>query len=88
MLTWVTSLKHLQQWGPDPNAVVKEWNLESTRSNQITGNKASAVRLLLTSMPPTVLEVLQRHVSRMGWSAAFASDDLLAEKKAPLHLEI
>ena len=60
---------------------VKALNSKAARCHQITGSKASDLRLLVESLDRHVLDLLMDHVSRHGWSNAWTSEDNLASKK-------
>ena len=82
VLTWCHSLINMRAWGcSDPNVIIREWNEESSKGEQITGFKAHAVRMILGSMPKAVFDLLTTFVGDLGWANCPLNDDSLANKK-------
>ena len=82
VITWITTLSNMKQWGPmDPQTAIKDWNAEAPPSGKLVGAKATAVQLLLDKMPEATLKMIIDHVSVHTWSASLFSDECLASKK-------
>ena len=43
--------------------------------------KATAVRMIMSHMPPDCLTMVTNHVSHFGWNACVFSDDSLGNKR-------
>ena len=75
VIMWVQVLRKLVTKGLKTWAqVVKEWNARSSKSNNLVGQKAVAVKLMMEHMPESVFKVVEMHVSTHGWHQAAFSD--------------
>ena len=82
ILNWVRSLRSLAKCGDKDDAdVVREWNRQATDASVIKGAKATALKLMLTSMPKKALDALDKHVSELSWDSCPWSDDSIRSKK-------
>lgn len=83
VVTWVQVLQKLKVAGSGTwTQVVKEWNSKAAKTNQLTGQKAVAVKLLMDSTPSEVFAKISEHTSKWGWAASAFSDECLAQRKA------
>ena len=82
VVTWVQTLNRHKLAGASTWAhIVKEWNAKVAKSSQLTGQKATVVKLLVENTPTEVSAKISEHVSKWGWAASAFSDDCLAVMK-------
>ena len=82
VVMWVQTLLKLNLQGKGEFAnIVKAWNCNASKGNQLVGSKAVAVKALMEDTPEEVLHMICKHVSRWGWGACAYSDDCLGLKK-------
>jgi hypothetical protein len=80
-ITWMVALDALKKDGDgDASAVVKTWNSQTAKSNQLLGAKAQAVKNLM-DMPRLVKECIVRITADLGWEMGPWSEDALASKR-------
>ena len=82
VIMWVQVLRKLVKKGLTTWAqLIKEWNGQCSKSNQIVGQKAVAVKLMIELLPESWFELVVAHVSWHGWHHGAYSDDSLGSKK-------
>ncbi|CAK9028727.1 unnamed protein product [Durusdinium trenchii] len=82
LIQLVFMLQNLKSLGlSDSSAFVQRWNKMSSKTFQIVGRKASALKLLLEQTPQSVLTLILDHVNMHGWESCVWSDDNLGSKK-------
>ena len=65
----------------DYPAFMKSWNAQSGKSFEVKGQKAVSLKLILEMMPTSVLEMIMRHISKLGFVNSCISDDNMSSKK-------
>ena len=82
LIQLVFMLQNLKSLGlSDSSSFVQRWNKMSSKTFQIVGRKASALKLLLEQTPQSVLTLILDHVNMHGWESCVWSDDNLGSKK-------
>lgn len=82
LLQWVAALTSLKKKGySDPSDLIKRYNTTAPKAQQLNGMKGQAVKNIMTSMTPALIDMLQTHVSKFGWEGGVFSDDALSSKK-------
>ena len=83
VISWTTSLDRLRQAGDkDAGAIIKAWNNESSKHQQIAGAKAQALKNVLGLMPANVFTTyLLPAVSELGWERCPWTDDTFSNKR-------
>lgn len=81
-VTWVFSLERLalECSETDSAAVIKVWNGQASKAQQLTGAKAVSVKHIL-EMPPLAKTKLMDHVAAVGWESCAWTEDALSSKK-------
>ena len=81
-LTWAFSLDklHRDHGLGDPQAIIKNWNEESSKASHLIGGKAQSVKNVL-SLPKDAKVELFNSVQTLGWDTSPWTDDVLGSKK-------
>ena len=81
-ITWVMTLRSLQQKGDSDAAVlVRQYNANSSKQFQLGGAKAMSVKCVFELMPMDVWNLLTKIVSQVGWQACPFTDDGLGLRR-------
>ena len=82
-ITLAISLNNLSKAGDtDAGAIIKAWNHEASKQQQLGGGKAQALKNVLGLMPQKILgDVVLPAVSALGWEMCPWSDDAFANKR-------
>ena len=82
IMTWVQTLQTLRGFGEsDSLAIIKRFNSDVPKENQLLNQKATAVKNLLDVFPEEALKLVRDHVQSCGWGACCFHDDGLSSKK-------
>ena len=83
VISWTLSHDKLRHAGDkDAGAIIRAWNNEASKQQQLVGGKAQALKNVLDLMPQEVFtEIVVRAVSEMGWENSPWSDDAFSNKR-------
>ena len=83
VITWTIDLAKLRAAGDkDAGIIIKAWNMESSRQQQLLGSKAQTLKNVLDLMPQQILDgVVIPAVHEMGWGKCPWSDECFATKR-------
>ena len=82
MMSWFVMLDRLRQKGDtDAGGIIRQWNKDASRSSQITGTKAQAVKNVLELASPSTINLLLQTTSAYGWENSPWTEEALSSKK-------
>ena len=83
VISWTLALAKLRASGDkDVGAVIKAWNGEASKQQQLTGGKAQALNNVINLMPVDVLhDVVVPAVSQLGWEKCPWSDETFSIRR-------
>ena len=83
VIPWALALAKLRAAGDkDAGAVIKAWNLEASKQQQLIGGKAQALKNVINLMPPDVLhDVVVPAVSELSWEKCPWTDDAFSNRR-------
>lgn len=81
VISWCVALSKLQAKGEDCATVIRAWNSQSTKSSQLTGQKAVGVKNLLELCDDRTRKLILDCVSKHGWENCPFSDDTFSIRK-------
>ena len=83
VITWTIDLAKLRAAGDkDAGTIIKAWNMEASKQQQLLGAKAQTLKNILDLMPQEILDgAVIPAVREMGWEKCPWSDDSFATKR-------
>ncbi len=86
--TWINNQLIISSWDgiegsglKDYQDFIRKWNKNSARTFQITGQRASSLKLLFDLAPMDVVAAILAHVGRLSFANSVWTDDNLASKR-------
>lgn len=77
-MTWVLAL---MKTSDDASSAIRMWNSMTSRNGQLQGGKAMAVKNVMDAMPRPAINLIESHISRLGWDNCSLTDEVLASKR-------
>ena len=83
VISWTSSFDKLRAAGDkDAATIIRAWNSESSKSHQIVGPKAQALKNVLGLMPANIFTtIVIAAVSELGWETCPRCDDTFSNKR-------
>ena len=83
VITWTIDLAKLRAAGDkDAGTIIKAWNMEASRQQQLLGAKAQTLNNVLNLMPQEILDrVVIPAVRELGWENCPWTDESFAAKR-------
>ena len=83
VITWTIDLAMMRAAGDkDAGTIIKAWNMEASKQQQLLGSKAQTLKHVLDLLPQEILDgVVIPAVREMGWEKCPWSDDSFAAKR-------